>query len=227
MALEKNSILVKIPTRWRPEKFLDVLRKYIDFQNTTEVQYLISIDSDDCKMTPQAIDKIYSVYDKIKIFSGESSGKVNAYNRDIEAISGWKILVVTSDDMIPVYQGWDHEIANQMSRLYPDYDGVLHFNDGYTGKKLNTLPIMGKKYYNRFGYVYNPAYQSLWCDNEFMEVAEKLNKQTYFDLTLFRHDHPANIPNKRDAVYNLNESFYHLDKKIFEKRKQDGFPVCS
>jgi hypothetical protein len=40
-----------------------------------------------------------------------------------------------------------------MTKLYPDTDGVLWFNEGYLGMQNNTLSIMGKKYYDRFRFI--------------------------------------------------------------------------
>jgi hypothetical protein len=107
-----------------------------------------------------------------------------------------------------------------------DLDRVLFFNDGYLGRKLNTMCIMGRKYYERFGYIYHPSYQSLWCDNEFMIVADKLDKQDYFDLCLFKHEHfSTNQAVKCDALMNHNQKFYHSDKRNFDKRQANNFDL--
>ena len=75
------------------------------------------------------------------------------------------IVLLASDDMIPMEKGFDNIIIDKMKNYYPDTDGVLWFNDGYQGDKLNTLCILGKKYYDRFGYIYNPEYISVLSDN--------------------------------------------------------------
>ena len=106
--------------------------------------------------------------------------------------------------MIPVVKGYDTIIKNNMSKLYPDTDGVLWFNDGYQGNKLNTLCILGKKYYDRFGYIYNPEYISVWSDNEFMDVGNILGKQTYFDEVIIQHQHPDWGFGERDMVHTNN-----------------------
>jgi hypothetical protein len=87
-----------------------------------------------------------------------------------------------------------------MTEHYPDTDGVLWFNDGYQGNRLNTLCILGKKYYDRFNYIYHPDYISVWCDNEFMDVANLLGKQIYFDDIIIRHEHPDWGFGSRDYV---------------------------
>ena len=58
--------------------------------------------------------------------------------------------------MVPLVNGYDTVIKEKMTLHYADTDGVLWFNDGHQEKKLNTLCILGKKYYDRFGYIYHP-----------------------------------------------------------------------
>jgi hypothetical protein len=112
-----------------------------------------------------------------------------------------------------------------MTELYPDTDGVLWFNDGNQGDKLNTLCILGKKYYERFNYIYHPDYTSLWADNEFMDVANLLNKQTYFNDVIIRHEHPDVGLGQRDFVHFDNIKFDYIDKEIYLKRKSNNFNI--
>jgi hypothetical protein len=75
-------------------------------------------------------------------------------------ISDWDILVVMSDDMVCVTHGWDDIIRQDMNENFPDTDGVLHYNDGNQKANVMTMSIIGRKYYKRDGYIYNPEYQS-------------------------------------------------------------------
>lgn len=216
-------ILVKIPTRSRPTQFLDLLQNYINLSKDKSIQYLISIDQDDYSMNnKQVIESL--THPNIILNIGSSISKVHAYNRGIVDNFIWDILVVSSDDMVCIKEGWDEIIKQNMKHHFKDTDGVLWFNDGYVGNKLNTLPIIGRYYYERFGYVYHPTYASLFCDNEFMEIANKLGKQIYIEETLFRHDHYANNSKiKCDDLMKRNEGFYYRDKKNYESRKKINF----
>jgi hypothetical protein len=31
------------------------------------------------------------------------------------------------------------------------------------GGRLATIPVLGRKYHERFGFVYHPDYRTLWC----------------------------------------------------------------
>ena len=213
-------ILVKFPTRERPKQFLKVLNllneKATDRNN---INYLITCDSDDPSMAN--IENEINV-NNVTITYGKSDSKIHACNRDM-IIGGWDILILMSDDMIPQVIGWDDVIRQAMEGHFPDTDGCLWFNDGYQDR-ICTLCIIGKKYYDDFGYIYHPDYHSLFCDNEFTEVAQGLDKMHYYQDVLFRNEHFSNNPRvKRDALYNRNEALYSLDKKTYESRKENGF----
>jgi hypothetical protein len=168
-------------------------------------------------MIPEVITKAKQM--GATVFQGMSANKIDACNRDIKQVEGWDILLLASDDMIPQVHGWDNIIREKMKSHYPDTDGCLWFNDGYTGEKLNTLCCLGREYYERFGYIYNPAYSSLWADNEYTEVAQSLNRITYFPEVIIKHEHPVWKGDPQDALYKHNESFYRADEKVYKERK--------
>jgi hypothetical protein len=141
--------------------------------------------------------------------------------------------------MVCIQQGWDSILKAEMATEFSDTDGVLWHWDGdkntrmaYMGSSdqykmkggLNTMCILGRKYYERFNYIYHPEYRSLFCDNEFTEVANNLGKQKYFDLVLFKHEHFSNTPGLRqDALMMRTQSFYSIDNLTFQRRKQLNF----
>jgi hypothetical protein len=85
------------------------------------------------------------------------------------------------------------------------------------------LCILGKKYYERFGYIYHPSYKSLWCDNEFTIVAHQLQKQIYFNTVIIRHWHPIITKVGNDSLYQENDKYFNEDKKTFLKRQLTNF----
>lgn len=219
-------ILVKFPTRGRKNKFFNVLKKYQSFANDVDsITFLISIDEDDIEMNnPDSLD-ILSSFKNCNVVIGKSDSKIHAVNRDIDKIKDWDIVLLASDDMIPQVKGYDQIIIEKMKENYPDADGVLWFNDGYQGDKLNTLCILGKKYYDRFGYIYFPEYKSTWCDNEFMSVANLLGKQTYFDEVIIKHEHPDWGFGRQDKIHAKNHQDLNYDMNLYNKRKQINFEL--
>jgi hypothetical protein len=216
-------LLIKFPTRGRREKFFSVLDKYYshlsDLDNTT---FLISLDKDDTQMNNTEVDNKLKGYKNLKYFYGSSKNKVDAVNRDINKINDWDIVLLASDDMIPQIEGYDELIRNEMSKTYSDTDGVLWFNDG-NRKDLNTLCILGKKYYKRFNYIYNPEYKSTWCDNEFTEVGNILKKQKFIDQIIIKHEHPDWGFGSRDDIHRLNLENENYDKSVYFKNKVMNF----
>jgi len=219
-------ILVKLPSRGRPKELIKALTGAIaKASDNFHISYVLTLDDNDRATNNEAFDKVIAkIPAKIQVIRGKSTGKIHAVNRDMSRIARpWDILVLLSDDMICQQKGWDEILRNEMQENYPDLDGVLWHNDGFTEQRLNTLCILGRKYFERFNYIYHPAYVSLWCDNHFMEVADKLGKQTYFPQVLFSHQHPANIGGHVDELYRQNDKYYIKDKATYNKRKAQGF----
>lgn len=220
-----SKLLVKFPTRGRPDKFFEVLDRYYALASReVEIEYIISCDLDDASMNNSDIKDRLTKYSSLKIHYGNNKSKIEAVNADLGAHSDYTAILLASDDMIPVVHGYDKIIIDNLVKHFPDTDGVLFFNDGYRGSSLNTLAILGKAYFERFGYIYCPAYESLWADNEFMQVADALGRQVYIDQTIIRHEHPANTGAGQDALYTRNDLPLDKDRATFEYRRQLQFP---
>ena len=212
-------ILLKFPSRNRPTQCLDVLKKYISFASKPNLLCIqVTLDDDDASATPEFIQSLKNLHPLLSVSKSPHTSKVDAMNADIT--QSFDILVLGADDIYPV-SGYDDIIRDRMEQLYPDMDGVLFFNDGYCGSHLNTIPILGSKYYARFGYIYNPEYKSFFCDNEFQQVSEDLKKSTYFNTCILKHEHPCNNSSvKSDATYAVNDIWYAHDQAIWNARKK-------
>ena len=166
-------------------------------------------------------EEILSIYNNCYINYNKNSTKVEAINANVSERK-FDILINSSDDMTPQIAGWDKEIRDRLEASFPDYDGVLHYNDGVQGEKLNTLCIMGRKYYDRFGYIYWHEYRSLFCDNEFTEISRRLGKVIYIDKVLFVHDHAGVGGSKNygqyDDTFHRGSSHARHDKNVWNNR---------
>ena len=226
-------LLIKFPTRNRPEKFLFTLFQYVSkCKNRKDTKFLFTLDHDDpTANTDEFTDDLHEICGDMEydIAYGYSKNKIDAVNRDMDEYPlhfKWDILLLASDDMLPCVRGYDTIIREKMMEHYPDLDGVLWFNDGYAGEKLNTLVCMGRKYYERFGYIYHPSYKSFFCDNEFMDIANELGKQTYFPLCIIRHQHPANTRDVlEDELYKQNNKYWNEDERTYYHRKHYEYDI--
>ncbi len=221
---EHTTLLIKIPTRSRFTQFFNTLDQYYSkLSNTISYHFVISCDIDDPVMNcKEAIDK-FSSYPHLSYYFGGNKSKIEACNCDIDKHPDFDILLLGSDDMIPVMDGYDEIIVTNMKQFFPGYDGVVHFNDNFQGEGLNTLPILGKKYYEMFGYVYYPEYVSLYCDTEFTDVSRLLRKAKYIDLVIIEHRHPAAGKGMLDELYIKNDSFVKRDYDLYIQRSGVNF----
>ena len=215
-------LLIKFPTRNRPNKFFKALDTYVNFLDDPTTQIIVTCDNNDSTMTEAYVKEVVEQYNNVRMCYGDSKTKIEAVNADLNDVE-FDILLLASDDMIPKVKGYDTIIKNKMKEHYPDTDGVLWFNDGNKGNELNTLCILGKKYYDRFGYIYHPDYVSVWCDNEFMDVAKLLGKQTYFDEVIIEHQHPDWGYGQQDVIHSINQRYEAQDKQLYTTRKLNNF----
>lgn len=227
-AWQRQNILFKFPARGRKDKLINTLKAYHDnIVNKVDHQFILSIDEDDHELNnEQTIGEIES-FPNTRVAIGPSIGKIGAVNRDIEQADPWDIVVLLSDDMMPKIKGFDMIIRKDMNKHFPDKDGVLWYNDGHQGERLNTLCILGKKYYDRFGWIYHPGYKSLFSDNDFMEVSKRLGRVKYNPLCIIEHQHWAWGYGKMDDLYSRNETFFKEDEDFFNKRMSENFELTS
>lgn len=215
-------LLIKFPTRSRPDKFFKILDLYYHLLVTNNYEFVVSCDTDDLTMNNIKVRQKLATYNNLTVHYKNNKSKVEAINNDLHG-KEFDILLLASDDMVPEVHGYDAIIKEIMHQKFKDLDGVLWFNDGFQAANLNTLVIIGKKYYDRFNYVYNPCYKSLYCDLEFTEVSKILDKFVYIDKCIIRHQQYSIIKQAPDELYIKNDSLQHEDYRIFCERAQQKY----
>jgi hypothetical protein len=222
-------ILMKVTSRQRKDQLIKTIKSYISMANNTkDMVWLFSFDVDDWQLNTidfsnliQSIVNPGNLHDKAVLVLRNSEGKIDAINRDIADYPlKWDIILNISDDQIPIVKGYDDKIRCLMP---DDLDYSLWFNDG-AQPRLNTQEIVGRKYYERFNYIYHPSYKSLFCDNEAHEVAVLLGRQIKSKECIIKHFHPGHVQGvKTDALYQKNESYWNIDEANFKERKKINF----
>jgi hypothetical protein len=195
----------------------------------SKISILVSLDSNDPTIQEYR-DKITPHFGKtfIKVVEGESTGKINAINRDLnEYKGGWDLLINMSDDMVFLEKGFDDKIRSIFNSHFPLGDGFLHLNDGRQGDNVSTMSIMDRKYYERDRYIYNPEYKSLWCDAEATEVAWMRGRYAYAPIILFDHLHPAWGLAPMDKQYLRSETreLWDHDKAVIERHRAINYGI--
>ena len=222
-------ILLKCPTRSRPQKVIQTLATYMKLANNTkDIGVAVSCDDNDQSMlrnlVQEEIVRTLLPAGWSKLFFSPNTSKIQACNANMNEIDwNWDIVVLVSDDMIPQVKGWDDAIRNHMIARFPDTNGILWFNDGHQGDKLNTLCVFGRAMYESFGYIYHPDYKSLFCDTELTDLCKgKLaDKCLYVQYCIIRHEHPGTgYAQNMDALYAHNQRFWSEDMYTYIRRKQ-------
>lgn len=218
-------ILFKYTSRSRPDLFHRGLSSIFSNCESQNFMVLCSLDLDDNTLPEyQSVVKTFPS-SHVNVVYGHSKNKIDAINRDLNEYKGrWDILINMSDDMIFTEYGFDTIIR---SAFGTDLDQFIHFSDGFQFKKLCSMTIEGLPYYQRFNYIYNPAYVSLWCDVEAQEVADTLGKYKYMGdhICILKHLHPSTGHATVDDQYRKTEdkAVWAEDKRTFQIRKATGF----
>jgi hypothetical protein len=235
-------ILYKYPTRQRPLLFSRTLRSWYENMEHDNFKFLISCDTDDLSMNSEEAKLFMSSFKNLSYRYDDNSNKIEACNKGVNE-EEFDIVVLVSDDMVPEIKGYDKIIINSMKEEFPDTDGALWFFDGYN-PDINTLSILGKKYYDRFNYIYHPSYVTQWCDQEHTDVAKSLGKLRRYEKVIVRHLHPEvavlrsevkealskHVPEYARANFFGHDDLWYrnskgdADKATYFKRREAGFP---
>jgi hypothetical protein len=192
-----------------------------------DVRFVVSMDADDATMNNDAMREWFETRKRnadIKYCYGYSKSKIQACNADMEGEYG-DVLMLASDDMNPQQMSYDEVVFKCFEQAFPDFSGAIKFWDGLRPKEdpLMTLTVMGFPLYKQFGYIYNPEYKSLYCDNEQTEVCHRLGKLAVSPMCIVRHEWSQKYDELHDR--NENKEMYEVDSKTYEARKARGFDM--
>ena len=163
---------------------------------------------------------------EVIVIGEEQDTCVKAMNYGASKATG-DILVCISDDMLPC-QDWDKLIIEELEKV-GNTDFLLFTQDGTNGW-ICTLPILGREYYNRFGYIYNPEYKHLFADTEMSAVAIMTDKIIISDL-VFIHNHfamsAAGYKRDKDEFDkpHWTAEAWQFGEEIYNRHKADNFGV--
>lgn len=218
-------ILIKFPSRSRPIKFFATLDNIFLLSTHDDISVLATLDIDDKSMANVEVKERIDSYPSTRAVYGTSSNKIHACNRDMEFSGEWDIVVLMSDDQKFFVKGFDSIISEKMKEHWPDTDGILHFPDSHGRHELSVLSIMGRKYFDRFGYLYNPEYATMFCDNEYTEVARILNRSAFIPMRIFDHLHHIWGMAQKDDLNLRNDAaeLYIQDNQTYMRRKNNWY----
>jgi len=229
MNWSEAKILFKYCSRSRPTKFFEGLDSIVTNLNQPKNCVVVcSFDTDDQTMNADWVKEKLETYPvTLVIHRGESKSKIAAVNRDLKHLYDSDIIICMSDDMRFIQKGFDDILRADFALHFPDGDGFLHYPDQHQGSACATMNITDAIYFNRFGHIYNPAYESVECDLENQEVAQMLGRYKYIERRIFNHLHPSFGDTQYDEQYNRTESsvVHERDKATRRQRKANNYDL--
>lgn len=195
------------PSRSRPHKSFNTTSKWLsNATGENEIELIVSLDDSDPSLDEYAILYKQNI---LHLICSNNNSSVAAVNNGAKYATGDILIVISDDTDCPHH--WDKIILNAVSDRQ---DFVLKVYDGIQ-KYICTMPVMDRKYYERYGYIYHPEYLHLFCDTEFTHVADVTNKMIWRNDILFQHMHYSvrkstkdHISEKADATINQGSETY-------------------
>lgn len=219
-------IAINFASRSRPNKFFNCLDNIRSTFASKEYFVWAKLDEDDAEI--EKYKSRLNEYPEVTVKWGLSKGKIHAVNRDISDLPPFDILLNESDDFWFLGFGVDNIIRDAMRLHSPELDIMLHFPDQKAKERTCTYQIVGRKYFERTGYVYNPEYISIYADNEETEKAKMLGKYAFINRSIFEHRHPTfGGYGEIDDLLKKTESkeLYRIDRETFMRRKSMNFGI--
>lgn len=149
------------------------------------------LEKEDTKICIMTNDKTFD-FSPYEYFYSSETNIPKMINMNLDELD-WDIV-------LPIYKptvvaGLD-TVKIVYNKKYPNLDGVLLLTD--------SLPIIGRKYYEKFGYVYNPVYKYKNFDEEFMSVLKQTNKFISYDKSVFKI---LELKSEDDKIYEMRKKF--------------------
>jgi hypothetical protein len=114
----------------------------------------------------------------------------------------WDIVLPIFKPCITTIKGFDSIIKNIYKKNFPDYSGIVWLNNDI--KEFDKYPVIGRRYYNRIGYIYNPVYNEKNFVKELTESSKFINKSYCVDDILFK---TINMKSDDDNIYDLRKKY--------------------
>ena len=218
------TITIIHPSRSRPEQAYGTMLKWLtSAKDGYGIEYILSVDSDEPQMDKYIhAANLHNVPTvnlyNIKLLVNDNKSAIEAINNAAKVSTGDLLLVVSDDFSCPYH--WD---AALIEALEGKRDFLVKVDDG-AQPWIPTLPIMDRKYYERFGYIYHPDYVHLFADTEAGHVAHMLGRVIELPIK-FPHNHYTTGKVKRDEINVKNDATWQQGEKLYLQRLMRNFDL--
>lgn len=204
------------PSRQRPDMAASTKSKWLNRADCREnIEYRVVCDEDD----PQ-LGRYEYIIGNILVCQNHNHSCITAINFGALHSNGNLLIVVSDDFDCPEH--WDTLL---LEALQGKEDYCVKTDDKYQ-PFIITLPIMDRKYYNRFNYIYNPSYLHMFCDTEMSAVAWMLGRYIKVNIT-FIHNHYTTGAMAKDEINEKNDKSWQQGETLFHKRIEENFGISN
>jgi TusA-related sulfurtransferase len=212
------------PSRSRPLKSASTIKSWVEnisAKNTIEIIHSVDTDDEFLGDYKHEISKIkWNSFVNHDFVISENKNAVQAINAAAKVANG-DILIVVSDDT-ECFKDWDNTIVELAEGKQ---DWIMKFEDG-TQPWIITMPVMDRVYYSRFGYIYHPSYQHMYCDTELTVVADMLGKKIKSYIMFYHNYHSiCSVDVAPDKLKLRNDSTFENGRLNFIARKARNFDL--
>jgi len=224
-----SRLVIKFPAKGTPDTFKGALSQYLTYlSGRHEVHFIITIDESNEGLNNDSVRQWLETRSRnahMEWHYKPLSSTVEACNHNLSDIEG-DVLLLASEETVPVVMGYDEYIFQVFSRSFPDFSGSVKFRDGLHTKEeaSGVVPVIGIPFYKKFGYIFHPEYKEYFYDYEQTLVYKSLNKLVLCDQGITRYSSQSCRPDKSGEAISGN-SIYKKDLITFKERMKNNFDI--
>ncbi len=217
MAAEMKKISIVHPSFKRAHIALACYFEWVGkCSDTNNIEYILCLSEHDNTL-PEYLDIFKDTSTTLVVLpTSIINGLVNQTNEGAKHAKG-NIIIASSDDFL-CPKNWDAELlgllANKEDYIVKTQDGIQDW--------LITIPIMDRKYYDRFGYIFYPEYKHLFCDTDLTHVADRLGRKITLPM-FFEHKHWCVGKAVKDEVNFMIDTTVEAGQLLFWEREKNNF----
>lgn len=138
---------------------------------------------------------------------------IAAYNGGFTGDSFFDVLIISDDTVVPAKTGYDKSVHDLMVQHFPDLDGIISFKSIKNDSTQSPVIAIGRKFYEKFGYIYHPHYKTSVAKKELLETATVLGKLLISDIDLFENVTSTGPKDKSSPEQVLDEETYRFRRQ--------------
>lgn len=216
----------------RPELGTSTAKKWLErAKNPDRIEYIMCLSDKDTVDNQhwylELVDQHNSSKGKsaIQVFNCPEASLVAQTNLAVKYATGNLYINVCDDSDCPEH--WDtlllQGIHEAKEKKGIDSFFTVKVRDGIQ-PFLQTMPIIDKEWYDKFGYFFYPEYTHQYIDSDLSMTSHRLGRTLYVDL-LFQHLHYSIGAMKKDSTNEKNDATADSGSIIFGKRGGRNFDL--